>query len=316
VTALRESLTAYLATRRALGARLRWPASALPRFLDFLEEEGAARITTPLAVRWARRSTGAQPATQAGRLSMVRQFAAWCAATDPLCEVPPTRLLRAGRRRPVPHIFGDDELARLMAAAARLPSRVGLHPRTYAALVGVMAATGLRPGEAVRLARDDADLAAGVLTVRESKRGKSRIVPLHESTRSALAAYAACRDRLRPRPTADAFFLDDRGRGLCRAAAQRTFVRLCAATGVRPPVSAKRVGRGARLQDLRHTFATRRLIAWYRSGADVGRELPLLSAYLGHESVVHTYWYVQAVPELLRLATERSAAQDDGKGRA
>jgi integrase len=179
-------------------------------------------------------------------------------------------------------------------------------------LVGLLAATGLRPGEVLALDVRDVDLAAGVLAVRESKFGKSRFVPLDESTRAALAAYATTRDALRPSRESPAFLITARGRRLGACALRRTFARLCQIVGLRSRRHARRVGRGPRLQDMRHSFATRRLIEWYRAGLDVDRLMPRLATYLGHVSTVETYWYIQAVPELLRLATERleSARRD------
>ncbi|HEY6004045.1 MAG TPA: tyrosine-type recombinase/integrase [Anaeromyxobacter sp.] len=152
----------------------------------------------------------------------------------------------------------------------------------------------------------------GVLTVRESKFGKSRFVPLEEAARAALAAYAKFRDTVRPCRDTPAFLVTGRGTRLGADAAQRTFAALCQAVGLRSRLHARRIGRGPRLQDLRHTFATRRLVEWYHAGLDVDRLMPRLATYLGHGSTANTYWYIQAVPELLRLATERLEAAARG----
>jgi integrase len=304
MSALHDALTEYLATRRALGTQLKWPESSLRRFVDFVTAEGAEFVTTELAVRWAVQAEGVQRATHARRLAIVRGFAVWLQATDARTQVPPQRLLPAVHRRPAPHIYSDREIADLMAAARQLRSASGLRGTTFQTLLGLLAATGLRPGEALALDGGDVDLVSGVLAVRESKFGKSRFVPLEDSTRNALSAYATFRDTVRPCRETPAFLVTARGRRLGASAARRTFATLCQAVGLRPRRH-RRNGRGPRLQDFRHSFATRRLVEWYRAGLDVDRLMPRLATYLGHVSTVETYWYIQAIPELLRLATER-----------
>jgi integrase len=192
-----------------------------------------------------------------------------------------------------------------MAAADELPSPSGLRAATFKTLLGLLAATGLRPGEAISLDIGDVDLVSGILTVRESKFGKSRFVPLQDSARTALATYATFRDMVWPHCNTSAFLSTARGCRLGASAVRRTFSRLCQTVGLRPRVQPHRVGHGPRLQDIRHSFATRRLVEWYRAGLDVDRLMPRLATYLGHVSTVETYWYIEAVPELLRLATER-----------
>jgi integrase len=308
MSALQDALTQYLATRRALGTQLAWPESSLRRFVDFVETEGGEFITVETAVRWAVQSIGVQRATHARRLGIVRGFAVWLQATDPRTQVPSQRLLPAGQRRPAPHIYSDREIADLMAAADRLRSTSGLRQATFRTLLGLLVSTGLRPGEALALDVGDVDLVGGILAVRRSKFGKSRFVPLEESARAALAAYAKLRDAARPFRDTPAFLVTGRGARLHPSAARRTFAGLCRAVGLRPQLPPRHLGRGPRLQDIRHTFATRRLVEWYRAGCNVDRLMPRLATYLGHVRVTETYWYIQAVPELLRLATERLEA--------
>jgi integrase len=315
MSAMRRALAKYVATVRALGAELRWPASILHRFIEFLEREGAEFITTELALRWATEPTGVQTATWARRLGIVRGFARWLHATDPRTEIPAQRLLPARHRRKPPHIYSDQEIVQLMAAAGRLPSSRGLRCTTYATLIGLLAATGLRPGEALALDEPAVDLHSGILAVRETKFGKSRFVPVEKSVATALAHYAGRRDTLCPCRKTRAFFVTERGERLVAGTARRTFARLSRALGLRAPVEGRRIGRGPRLQDLRHTFATRRILEWYQAGLDVGRLMPGLATYLGHGSVHDTYWYIQAVPELLELATRHSATRSAGGGR-
>jgi len=305
MSTLREALVQYVTVRRALGTRLAEPAGTLGQFVSFLERERSSRITTALALRWAMAPQGVQRATWARRLSMVRQFATWLNAFDPETEVPPRRLILGRRRRNKPHIFTDSEVARLMAEAARLRSSVGLRSLTYTTLIGLLASTGLRPGEALALDRSDVDLENGILSIRETKFGKSRFVPLDPSTREALQQYGQQRDILSVRPVSPAFLLSERGKRIHGGTARRTFAVISSAIGLRPPMVGQHCGRGPRLQDFRHSFATRRLVEWYRAGLDVERELPKLSTYLGHTEIGLTYWYIEAVPELLALATRR-----------
>lgn len=312
MSAIREALSQYVALRRALGTKLAEPARTLGYFLDFLEREKAEFITSALALRWAMEPANVQRATWARRLSMVRQFAAWLNTIDGRTEVPPHRLLSARRRRNKPHIFTEQEIGQLMAEAGRLASPTGLRALTYATLIGLLTATGLRPGEAMALDRSDVDLDSGILSIRQTKFGKSRFVPVSDSTRAALQHYAQQRDTLSTRRRTDAFLVSERGSRLSGSAARRTFARISRIVGVRADTGTHRMGRGPRLQDFRHCFATRKLIEWYRAGLGVGRELPKLTTYLGHVDIAHTYWYLEAVPELLQLATERLGGRRAG----
>ncbi|MCX6812862.1 MAG: tyrosine-type recombinase/integrase [Candidatus Berkelbacteria bacterium] len=304
-TSLAQTLEMYLALRRALGTRLRGPALHLRRFVEFMEDQGAAFITTELALRWATAPAHASAATCAQRLGDVRRFAAWLSATDGRTQVPPAGLLRERFRRRPPYLYSENEIARLLREATGLPSPGGLRGHTYATLFGLLAATGLRVSEALALDRDDVDLAGGLLSVQHTKFGKSRWVPVHVSTCQALRRYALRRDQLVPHPVSSAFLLSERGTRLTGDSARYIFALVSRAVGLRPPVPRGHKGRGPRLHDLRHGLAVQTLLRWYREGRDVERELPKLSTYLGHAHVADTYWYLQGVPELLLLATER-----------
>ena len=307
MSALAAALTDYLALRRSLGTELRGPALLLRRFVEFADREGATVITTELALRWARAPRAATPATWAARLGHVRRFARWLSAAEPRTEVPPAGLLVARYRRHPPYVYRDEEVAALVGEAARLPSPLGLRGPTYATLFGLLAVTGLRVSEALALDRDDVDLRGGLLAVRRGKFGKARFVPVHPTTRRALARYARQRDRGLPRPASAAFFLSERGIRVTEWSARYTFAVVSRAVGLRAPTRDGRHGHGPRLHDLRHRLAAATLVRWYREGHDVERELPRLATYLGHAHVADTYWYIEAVPELLALAAERSA---------
>ncbi len=310
--AIGDALTEYVALRRALGTKLQEPARTLGHFVKFLEQERAEFITSELALRWAMEPKGVQRATWARRLGMVRRFAAWFSTIDVRTEVPPHRLLTPRRRRNKPHIFTEQEIGRLMAEAARLASPTGLRALTYTTLIGLLTSTGIRPGEALAIKKSDVDLETGILAIRQTKFGKSRFVPVSDSTRVALQDYAKQRDSLCMRRRTDTFLVSERGGRLLGSAARRTFARMSCVVGLRSPTGSQSIGRGPRLQDFRHCFATRKLIEWYRAGVDVGRELPKLATYLGHVDVAHTYWYLEAVPELLQLATERLSGHRAG----
>lgn len=314
MSTLRDSLEKYLALRRALGTRLAEPGMALSAFVSVLEAEGLDHITTESAVRWARQPTWAQPATWARKLTSVRGFAAWLSAGDSRTEVPPYGILVERHRRKPPHIYSTQEIRRLMWHARRLPSRTGLRARTYATLIGLLASTGLRSGEALALDIGDVDLRGGILAIRDTKFGKSRLVPVSPTTGRALARYSRFRDTAAPQRESQAFFVAEHGMRLTGCAARRTFARLCAEVGLRPSIR-RRSGRGPRLHDMRHTFTTTKLIEWYRAGLDVDREIPKLTTYLGHSEIGNTYWYIEAVPELLQLATERLSARRSGDRR-
>jgi integrase len=292
----------YLAYRRGLGFALESPAWLLrdfARYADWVGHEGP--LSSELAVEWALRSRSSDPAQAARRLSTVRQFARYRALLDPATEVPPAGLLGRVPRRRQPHIYNDAELAALLEQAGLLLPRRGLRPRTYVAFFSLLAASGLRLSEACRLERGDVDLNAGVLTVREGKFRKARLVPLHPSATEALARYAACRDACCELAGPGRFFRTERSPALTAAAVEKTFSRIRQRLGW----SAQGRARAPRIHDLRHSFAVRRLLCWYEEGAELEQRLLALSTYLGHAHVTDTYWYLTGVPELMAIAAHR-----------
>jgi len=298
---LRKALDRYLAFRRRLGFKLRDHASGLPKFLAFLHAQGAESITTELALTWAQQPSHTSPAFQAKRLGMVREFARYVSASDPRTQIPPQGLLPAQPKRAQPYIYSHEEVLDLIREASRLQPPEGLRPHTYSTLLGLLAVTGMRVSEVVALDRVDVDLKQGVLTVRQSKFNKTRILPVHTSTQRKLQAYARRRDQMMPVRTSDGFFISDRGVRLNPCIVRYTFVRISRRIGLRKATDSH----GPRLHDLRHAFAVRTLINWYRSGINPEQRLPLLSAYLGHVKVSDTYWYLSAVPELLEAVSTR-----------
>jgi integrase len=292
----------YLAYRRKLGFALQNAGHLLLRFAEYADRAGhRGPLTTALAVRWARLPRKASAVYWARRLDVVRGFARYLAIYDPGMEVPPKGILGPAYRRITPHIYSEAELSALLATARRLPPSTGLRPHTYTTLFGLLACTGLRLAEALKLNRSDVDWQRGLLTIRETKFRKSRLVPLHASTTKALRAYADQRDGFHPVSQADAFFVSSRGTRLCHPTVRGTFATL----RTQLSWSAKSSGRGPRIHDLRHAFACRRLLRWYEQGVDVDHAIAALSTYLGHADVNHTYWYLTGVPELLELVASR-----------
>ena len=304
---LRDELDRYLAIRRALGFKLTRTGLLLADFCHYLDAIGADTITTENAIAWATLPPNGASSWCGQRLSVVRAFARHLHAIDPVHEVPPGGLLPARSHRAVPYLYSDAEVAALMAAARQL--RSPLRAATFETLVGLLAVTGLRIGEALRLDRDDVDSDAGVLRIRKTKFGKSREVPLHPSTLDALVAYAHRRDELCPQPQHLSFFVSVAGTRVLYGNAHLAWLDLVRRAGLKPRSATCR----PRPHDLRHSFAVRTLLGWYRDGADVGAHLPLLSTYLGHVHPANTYWYLSAAPELLGLVAARLNAAAEGQ---
>jgi integrase len=300
VSRLHERVEQYLSIRRSLGFKLEDHGRLLPQFVTYLDQCGAATLTVEAALAWATTPQAVDRFRWRQRLSVVRGFARWLQALDPATQVPPADLLAYRRTRPVPYLFSAADIDALLAAITavlRHPLRVATHHTLF----GLLAATGIREGEAIGLDRGDVDLAAGLLSVRETKFGKSRALPLHPSTVAALRDYATQRDRFCPRPATSSFFISVRGRRLTGRRVRAVFTALVNQAGLAPRGGSRR----PRVHDLRHSFTVATLLDWYRDGGDVAARMPLLSAYLGHTRPSSTYWYLQAVPELLSLAAGR-----------
>jgi len=305
MTTMSERLDDYIAVRRSLGYDLSITARVLRGFTGFADSEGANHITVDLFLRWRERFGKASNSTWSTRLGMVRGFASWLQAYDARTEVPPAGLIAGKLRRSRPYIYSEAEVAAIVVRAAKLPSRYGMRGWTCATLFGLIAVTGLRINEAIGLDDQDVDLEEGVITVRRGKNGTARFVPLAPSTVARLCAYRAERTRLLG-PTADAFFLMESGKRPTDCCARYNFAVVSQEIGLRRAQRFCRHGRGPRIHDLRHTFAVRTIIGWYRKGLDADREMIKLSTYLGHAKPEHTYWYIEAVPELLQLASRRA----------
>ncbi len=298
MTPLRQALEDYLRIRRGLGFKLVSDQRHLESFVGFLEQAGAVRITTELAVMWARLPQDAHPHWWGRRLGIVRAFARYLATLDPESEIPSKDLLPARRRRVAPYIYSPAEIAALIDAAGALTPP--LRAASYRTVIGLMATTGLRLGETLGLDRHDVDLTDGALHVR-ARQHKQREVPLHPTAIRALRDYARLRDRRRPRPQSPAFFLNPRGQRLRKSEFNHWFAKLIRQVGLEGAGERTR----PRPHDLRHTMAVNTLLDWHHAGEDVDRHMPELSTFLGHADPASTYWYLEAVPELMALISRR-----------
>jgi integrase len=308
MTTFAEHVQDYLRLRRALGFKLDEHARLLPKFAAHLDAAGAEFVTIDLALSWA-----VEPIVPAGstvpamRLLVARGFAHYLAGIDPRTQAPPTGLIRLRRHRRPPFIYTDAQVLALMQRA-RAAIRQRLVAATYETLIGLLAATGMRISEAIKLDNTDIDWHQGVLLVRESKFNKSRYLPVHHTTLEALERYVRQRDQLCPSPLDPSLFVSLHRRRLDDCAVHATFRRLCHATGT---------GAGApfppRLHDLRHTMAVKTLLGWYRQGVDVHARLPALSTYLGHRNPAYTYYYLSAAPELLAHAAGMLQAAQEAR---
>ena len=308
---LRQAVDDYLELRRSLGFKLVKYGACLREFVSFLEQKKTSHITTALAVQFATLHPRQEPKAQANRYSAVRGFASYRIGVDPITEIPPRGLVRGRARRARPYIYSEEEICRLLEAARNLPSTYSLRPWTYYCLFGLLAVTGMRLGEVLNLQCQDIDWAEGLLTIRKTKFGKSRLVPLHASTVNVLAAFAKRRERFfaeRPSQPTSHFFVTEFGTRLQDTYVYRVFWPLSRQIGIRGPGA----NRGPRLHDFRHRFAIETLLRWYHAGEDVERRLPVLSTYLGHTHVTDTYWYLSCTPELMTAAAKRLEQRWEG----
>lgn len=300
---MQNLVTAYLDERRSLGFALTIPGTQLQAFARFADAAGhRGPLTRQLIISWARdQARRATPLTWARRLDVIRPFARHRARIEPGTYVPEADTFGRWRRRLAPHLYTDREIIDLLAAAGRLSPKGTLRPATYRALFGLIAATGLRISEALRLECADVDLDAGMLTVRQTKFAKSRLVPLHLTTVQALRQYLALRQRHLPAVADGPFLASPTGAALTKRTVHWVFDRLRKQLGW-----TARGGHAApRIHDLRHTFICRRVRLWHEHGTDIDNAMVTLSTYVGHAKVSDTYWYLTAAPDLMAVAGRR-----------
>jgi len=307
VNGLRLALDDYLTLRRGLGYKLEKAQKLLSDFVSYLERHSSSFVTTKLSLEWATLTpTVASPDRKATRLCVVRGFAKYLSAFDSRTEVASQELLPRRRKRVTPNLYSDNDIVELLKAAKEICPPV--QASTYSTLIGLLAVTGMRIGEAMALDRTDIDWDNKLLVVGESKFGKSRELLLHPTTIDALRAYAHIRDQAFAKLPTPNFFVSLRGKRLIYCNVRKNFASLAQRAGL-----CEKRPRLPRLHEFRHTFAVRTILRWYKDGLNVEARLPLLSTYLGHVSPTNTYWYLTATPELLRLAAERRTRGQGGK---
>lgn len=299
MSALSGAAEEYLRLRRSLGHDLADAHRLLPRFVAYLDSIGASTVTIDAALAWAQ-TPAADSASSVWprRMTVARGFARHMSGINAATEVPPLGIIPSRQRWRPPFLFSPADIAALMIQARQI--RPPLAAISHETVIGLLAATGMRVGEALRLDRADIDWHDGILAIHESKFGKSRLVPVLPSTLAALQHYAQQRDQLQTRPTTPAFFVSVRGTRLIYQSVHPIFRRLCDNAGIGVEAASR-----PRIHDLRHSFAIHTLLGWYRDGEDVEAQLPALSTYLGHRDPRSTYWYLSAAPELLALAAGR-----------
>lgn len=294
---LMPALKEYLKIRRSFGYKLNDTERYLKHFIAFLAKRNCYFITTRLALQWATLSQHAKRSHWSKLLSAVRLFAHYRTAEDPRTEIPPSYLLPQQSDRAIPYIYSNKELRQLLMAFKLLPSHELCH-HTYYTFFGLMMVTGCRISELIALNCDDLDLNNGWITIWNSKFNKSRLLPLHPTTVQQLKKYSKVRNKFLDHDT-PAFFISERGTRITKSSTRRVFIQASKQIGLRGSDDLS----GPRIHDIRHRFATKTLLNWYRKGLDIHKKILLLTTYLGHKSPKDTYWYITGTPELLAQAT-------------
>lgn len=306
MTNLRQALADYLALRRSLGYKLDRDGKLLAQFLDWLDGQGKHTITLADTLEWVHLPVAPSTSWLRMRLQALRGFAIYLHSLDSTVEVPPSGLVPGPVSRAVPYLYSDADIAALLNQAERLSNP--LRRATMRTLIGLLAVTGMRLGEVLGLDEGDFDPAHGLLLIRHAKFDKSRQIPLHASATAALLAYRRTRDEFIARPVSDALLVSTAGTRLLHCNVGQAFAKFVRQAGLAEETRAHQ----PRPMDLRHTFAIRTLLRWYRDGGDVAARLPLLSTYLGHVAPANTYWYLHAAPELLAEAAHRLESAAEG----
>lgn len=308
-TSLQARVERYLVERRRLGFSSRTQAYALRSFVRHVQTVGhRGPLTIEVMADWARRDShgSSDPLTWARRLKLLRSFLRWLQQFEPRTEVPDDAIFGRLPERQAPHIYSEQEIVDLLAAARRLGPTPGLRGVIFETLFGLIASTGMRISEALSLRNEDVDLRCGMLTIHQTKFGKSRQVPMHLSTVEALRRYCWMRDMAGESAQDDApFFVGTRGRRRGLPLSTHQVERVFA--GLREQLGWRNRGthHAPRIHDLRHTFVVRRIMLWQAQGVDIDQAMLSLSTYVGHAMVTNTYWYLSAVPELMALAAGR-----------
>lgn len=307
MSVLSDRLVDYLSMRRGLGFKLTSEGTALASFVEFMECNNATRITIELALSWATLPKNVKANHWYRRLSFVRNFATYCHAFDQCSQIPPPQLLPVCKQRSSPYFFSDAEIEKLLQQSLSQEVSAGVSGKTTHCILSLLCTTGLRISEALRLDVADLDTDQGVLHVRVSKFGKSRLIPMHPSVVALLQGYLSSHKSVTEVVEPAALFRNAKAQRVSYDSIYRRFRRLSKTLPDQPG------RRRPKLHDLRHRFAVKTLLNWYHDGTDIDRWLPVLSTYMGHVEVRDTYWYISACPELMDAARSRLESRWEGR---
>lgn len=301
----------YLAMRRSNGYALSVDGKRLQSFAKFAEKKCKSNclFTLDLAIMWAKQSKSTNPYTWKRRIEPLRGFAKFLQQFDPATEVPPLDLFGVKRQRRIPHIYTEEELVSLLEACSELPMNNGTGPATCRALIGLLSATGLRISEALNLVQSDVDFETRVITIRQPKFLKDRLVVIHPTVSEALKKYQIQREKIRS--DSNYFFVNLNGKPLTKKSVRKSLLFLCRQLNLSP----RGDYRNHRVLDLRHTFVVRSVLQAYKQEQDVDKITLALSTYVGHKNVADTYWYFTAIPELMAIASDRFQVYAQGGGK-
>lgn len=297
---LKHAVREYINYRCGLGFTLTHDKLILERFVSYMANKRATYVTSDLAIAFATLNPHASRVSWAVRLATIRRFTEYWFHMDTRTEIPTQCLGSTSYQRRAPYIYSDDEIRRILECCKTTSSTYELERYSYFTWYGLMTITGMRIGEIARLDRKDLNQAEGVITIRNSKFRKSRHIPLHRSTVQALEGYLDYRDHHIPKPKTSRLFIDHLGAALSTYRVRRVFRQLLIEVGIQRTSDGR-----PRIMDFRHTFAVNTLIRWYRRRVNIDQHIPLLSTYLGHVHLRHTYWYITATPKLLKLIASR-----------
>lgn len=314
IHSMQERVDAYLTERRRLGFAIETPGVVLRSFARFADTSGhTGPLTMAIVLDWVKgKARNPTPQSWARRLETLKPFALYESRFEPATEFPSSAIFGRAHQRLTPHIYTEQEITALLAAARDLQPENTIRPATYETMIGLIAATGLRLSEAVHLTYADADITHQCVTVRKTKFNKSRHVPIHATVAAALKRYLQFRTDYDIAPDAP-FFVVASGRAPSKRQVNWTFGQLRRTAGI----VARGAYRNVRIHDLRHTFICKRILRWQADGADIDHAIAALSTYVGHAKVSDTYWYLTGIPELMALAGSRFgafAAEEDGDG--
>lgn len=306
-----ELLNKYIIERRALGYLYQTEGRYLKRFTEFVDSKETPFLRVQDFLDWKNSFGNANASTWSQRLGVYRKFARWVSAYDIRTEVPPSDLIPSkGVKRKKPYIYTDEERRLIIESSKKLKSRLGLRSLTYSTLFSLISVTGLRINEAVKLKISDIDLINGVIFVEEHGKSSERFVPITQSVVSTLRSYYDETLRLTSNKTNNFFVVED-AKPISEYTTRYAFSKVGQDIGLRKRQKYGRHGHGPRIHDLRHTFAVNTLINAFKNNENIGDVMYRLSAFLGHRNVEGTYWYIEAVPELMLLASQKMSSVND-----